>query len=257
MTILDCESVDSAYASIERILGIDRSKLEIVFNDIDLESIYQNDLHPDIPPDQYLFREVERITGSKGEYDQTCWFHLTRTADENTFRSGILPLGHQIDAIWQILYSLTDTQITRKQWDEFRTNICESGGHHSKLYALKVEDPMAWGPYAILVKEIAFRAKEVGAHDYFRVPEIVEDICVCFNEAFGFSLLEVFRSSTRPCIVKFTAPSRNDCLRKALFYLYHVHRKDKIVLDCSTCFNGKAIPVPAGSVLEVEFPDYP
>ena len=33
------------------------------------------------------------------------------------------------------------------------------------------------GPYAMLVKESAFRSSEIGNHDYLEFPEIVEDIC--------------------------------------------------------------------------------
>jgi len=41
MTILDCETVKSTYRSIEDIMGISRSKLNELFNNIDLEKYYK------------------------------------------------------------------------------------------------------------------------------------------------------------------------------------------------------------------------
>ena len=255
--ILDCESPDSAYVSVEQILGLNRSQLDELFTEIDLDSIYTTDSHPDIPADTYLFCEVMKCSRLDGEYQDDCWFHLTRTLESNRFDNGILPLGHCIDSIWEFLYSLIDRQISRQQWEQFRASLSKRGGHYAYLYNMKVNLPQYWGPYAILVKDIAFKAKEVGAHDYFRVPEIVEDVCICFGETFRVSLLDAFRSSTRPCIVKFTAPYRDDALKKALYYLYHVQREETLHIECSTCFDGKGNPIPADKILKVEFPTYP
>ncbi len=42
MKILDCESIDSIYASLESILGIKRPVFESVFDSIDLDVIYKS-----------------------------------------------------------------------------------------------------------------------------------------------------------------------------------------------------------------------
>ena len=68
---------------------------------------------------------------------------------------------------------------------------------------MKVRNPFHWGPYAMLVKEIAFVTDEVRNHDYLDAPEIVEDICFTFSDKYNFDLLRIFKSNTYPCIVKF------------------------------------------------------
>jgi hypothetical protein len=99
-----------------------------------------------------------------GKYDRTCWFHLTRTITANKFRQGILPLGQRLDAVWDFLYS--------------------------------VSDAMHWGPYALLIKDHAFKSEQIGNHDYFDSPEIVEDVCIYFTERHRFDLLAAFKNST-------------------------------------------------------------
>jgi len=54
-------------------------------------------------------------------------------------------------------------------------------------YNLKTSSSIHWGPYAMLVKEIGFN--DVGNHDYLRVPEIVEDICLSFQQQYGIEVM--------------------------------------------------------------------
>ena len=64
-------------------------------------------------------------------------------------------------------------------------------------YQLKTPDPFHWGPFAMLVRDVAFNAKAIGNHDYLWLPEIIEDI---FNGYYGkygvfihvFSLVAVY-----------------------------------------------------------------
>lgn len=57
---------------------------------------------------------------------------------------------------------------------------------------MKLASKQLWGPYAMLVREVAALSKEVGNHDYLDAPEIIEDIChvltvctilICWNDS--------------------------------------------------------------------------
>lgn len=257
MKVLDCESIDITYTSLENILEIKRSRLESLFDDLDLDSFYRENPHYPIWADDHLFSEVTKICDPTRPYDQTCWFHLTRTIEKNDFKDGILPLNRQIDSIWDFLYSLVEGKFSRRKWNEFRKNLLVGQSHDAFLYKMKTGDSMHWGPFAILVRDIAFRAEEVSNHDYLRAPEIVEDICNCFSDLLDFNLLDAFMRKTKPCIVKFIGPPRDDCLRAALFYLHNVRWNAGFSQDSNTCFNGQGSPIPANRILKIEFPNYP
>jgi len=78
----------------------------------------------------------------------------------------------------------------------------------------------------MLVKEIGFN--DVGNHDYLRVPEIVEDICLSFQQQYGIDLFHRYLSNTKSCIVKFYSENVKECyLYSALYYLYCIYRGGK------------------------------
>jgi len=183
MRALDCETVDSTYESLEQILGTSRSRLESVFERLDIESFYRANPHYPQPPEDLIFSEVRKVATLPGDYDRTYWFHLTRTIATNKFEQGILPLGERVEAIWDFLYSLARKHASVEEWRDFRRDM---GSHHdADLYSMKANDAMHWGPYALLTRDHAFKSEEIGNHDYFDAPEIVEDICICFTKNTG------------------------------------------------------------------------
>jgi len=261
MKILDCESIASMYASLESIFEIKRPVFESVFDSIDLDAIYKTQA-PLIPPTEYLFSEIiKRTRPTSLSFDCIHWFHLTRTLDGNDFKDGVLPLGQCIDSIWDFLYVLLDGKLSKQEWGDFRANgIVSSQNHYSYLYCLKTGDGAHWGPYAILIRDNAFIPDELSNHDYFRVPEIVEDICIVLQEHHGVDLLPAFTEKTRPCIVKFVDDdAKSYCLEAAPYHLYHVRKGDCCapVSPCTICFNGGGKRIPKSRILKIEFPNYP
>lgn len=254
MKVLDCESIDSTYESLEQILGVAKSQLESVFTGIDVESFYKsNPRHPQ-PPEELIFSEVSKVITLPGDYDRTCWFHLTRTAPSNKFEQGILPLGQYLDSIWSFLYSLAKRHVTPEEWDRFRQDM--GSDHHADLYEMKAHDPMHWGPYALLTRDHAFKPGEINNHDYLGAPEIIEDICICFSERYEFDLLGAFMRKTKPCIVKFFDGPRADCVSTAVYHLYNVHWRKSCSGQCNTCYDAEGVPVPPEHIMKVEFPKY-
>jgi hypothetical protein len=119
---------------------------------------------------------------------------------------------------------------------------------------MKVEDCFHWGPYAILIRDMAFCSSEVGNHDYLDVPEIVEDICVCFSEWADSDLLQVFRQHTRSCIVKFVVyEAKPEHLGVALYYLYCKENGIQLSIAANTCRNLCGQTVSPKHICSVEY----
>ncbi|MED4907488.1 hypothetical protein P9761_04355 [Brevibacillus centrosporus] len=256
MIVLDCETVGTMYESVESITGINRSDLEAFFSDFDMDKFYEEN------PDFYesgdgllllKIREMEKCNIQ--QIDAVNWFHLTRTYKGNSFNQGILSLGEGINHIWDILYELQKGHVSKEEWDDFRHNkFVESKSHSAWLYHLKLGDKFHWGPYAMLVREIAFVSEEVGNHDYLDAPEIVEDICHVFDGMYHCNLLERFRMETYPCIVKFQSNQSKDYyLGIVLNFLYYQYHGMEMSLHCNTCFDGKGESVTFEQILKVEF----
>ena len=256
---LDCETVETAVQSMEQILEIGRCTLIDLFQDLDIEGYRRKTGRSDLPPDGVVDEAVRRRIGSTARVEGVCWFHVTRVRSEEDFDRGLLPLGQQIDSIWSFLHDLVRDRVSEEEWAEFRHRLDRGSmkGHFAGLYREKVARQSHWGPYAMLVRDIAFRPRDAGNHDYFRTPEIIEDICKSFPTKYGIDLFAEFRAATRPCIVKFFEDRNADhVLRPALYYLYCAYRGFKLSDYCNTCFDGKGLAVPRDRLLKVEFPDY-
>jgi hypothetical protein len=248
MKILDCETVDSIYESLEQILGLTSSRLNTVLESFDVT----DNRHA---PEDLVFAEVEKLTGPTGNIDRTCWFHLTRTHAANRFTAGILPLGRSIDSIWMFLETLAAPWVSSSSWEEFRRDM--GSCHSANLYRMKVNDQSHWGPYAMLIRDHAFNAQVNGNHDYLSAPEIVEDICICFRKRYKLNLLTTFMEHTRPCIVKMIDEQpRKDCVAAAVYHLYNLLHGFDCSTHCSTCYDGEGIAVTPDRILTVEFPAY-
>lgn len=254
MKILDCDSLDSIYNSLKHIIGASREEiLELL--DFDIESYYESN------PGFYGTGDALLLNMLKNKYDaditinQTYWFHLTRTLEASDWSKGILPLQMMIDKIWECLFVLVGNGFSKKEWLSFKKDVESSYNHHSAhLYRLKVAGEIHWGPYAMLIKDIAFRADEVGNHDYLQIPEIVEDICTCFEDRYNDNLLLKYIKNTRPCIVKFISNGgKPTYIGNTLFFLYNSFHGLEMCMHCNSCFDNYGEPVSANSIKSIEF----
>jgi hypothetical protein len=142
--------------------------------------------------------------------------------------------------------------VSAQQWANFKDEIPrEAPG----IYEMKTMNPFYWGPYAILVRDLAFKPGEVGNHDYLSGPEIIEDICDCFERLYHLDVFKIFLQKTKPCIVKFIDRSiRTNYLRAALWHLYKIAWQEKCTDYCNDCFDGQGVTVRKDQILSVEFP---
>nr|WP_319374281.1 hypothetical protein [uncultured Methanobacterium sp.] len=240
-------------------IGIPIKELNDYLNNFDMENYYDKyDYHD--TGDSLLLDIIISKFKPVINFEYTCWFHLTRTSKFNTFNEGILPLNKNLDYIWNFLFHLLKDELTFKEWNIYRNDL-ENGnlkkedenifGFH---YRNKIKNSIHWGPYAMLIKDSAFKSKEMGNHDYLKIPEIIEDICYPFDNIYNFNLLDRYIKNTQPCIVKFKhSKFELDYLGAVLFYLYKICHNLKINIHCNTCFNGKGLKIHHNDILSVEY----
>jgi len=167
-----------------------------------------------------------------------------------------LPLRQQLPSIWDFLYRLLDGAISEQQWDNFKQDILGSPLWHAQIYHMRTENPFHWGPYAILVRDLAFKPEDVHNHDYFSGPEIIEDICYCFRQIYHLDVLKLFLQKTKPCIVKFIdGGTGTKYVRAALWHLHKIAWREKCTDYCNDCFDGRGVPVARDRILGIEFPN--
>jgi hypothetical protein len=243
MNILDCESINSTRQSLSQITRIDSSRID---------SFVQSYTESDVPssdgnPCSAILENFQSLNPNL-LFSHCYFFHVTRVFYNEDFKDGILPVTKSIDKIWNCLYDLVKQVINPKDWQILRTTIeseCET-------YKLKlVEDP---GPFGFLIREVAFRSTEVGNVDYFRIPEIVEDISACIPRHYNFNLAQLYQERTKPCIVKFSRDCEDrQCLATALYYLYSVRTQESFSNWLSYSFDGHGTMVPKERISKIEF----
>jgi hypothetical protein len=246
MTMLDCHNSTSAHRTISSILGLSLEELHAVVVSFRIDNDSSGPWTDDLLA--HVLTKAERV-----RHSGTYYFHLTRTQRPEAFYTGIEPLGHVLDRLWDSLGSLASPDIGRQDWTTFRgwLEIPGNGGDSGDLYRMKAEDSFHWGPYGALLRESAFQSAELGQHDYLAVPEIIEDICNAVGEEFGLDLLERFVASSTPCIVKFaTKDTETETLKTAVAYLWGV-LLDEPTLSGNYSHDA-AGPVPRDRVVAVE-----
>lgn len=250
--ILDCESFDSAAYSVSNAFNCSTNVLIELMSNSRIDEYFEEQVYLPFSFSQYLLLEVQGQLGNARPFDYVNWFHTTRTADGATFSDGILPLGNVLPKLHETLVSLVEDSFQR----EFLRDVLAKGLIPDWHYQNKTGNSMHWGPFGILVREVAFNANQLGQHDYLSMPEIIEDICNGIGNGIGMSLLKVFQSKLKPTIVKFSTKSEfNDtrCLEAALCYIRSMSLKRELDSNSVYCFNGNGKAVPSSDILYAKF----
>ena len=120
---------------------------------------------------------------------------------------------------------------------------------------MRIDNPQQWGPYAILVREAAFNTKEMGAWDYLKLPEIIDDICKKYQDEYGVSIREDVSVALKPCIVKFKSDYLDDdVIKAAIFYIYKKVHREKLSMDVHT-FDARGKVIPRKDILKIDYLD--
>lgn len=247
MRTLDCESIDSTYASIEEILRIGRPVLEEMLGNLDLHEACRK-AGGKTENEVLLDSVLQYARGTGPAFDRTCWFHFTRSHPRNSFSKGILPLGESLPYLWGFLLMLLPEDFPLEKWYEFARNPA------SGPYRARVNDPGSHGPFALLPREAGLSSRQSGIHDPLGAPAIVEDICSAFRTERGVDLLPSYLENTRPCVVGFIdGETRPEYLGAALHYLYRHLRGGPLPGDCRVDFDAGGEAIPPERIRRVEF----
>lgn len=255
--MLDCESNESALKSLAELYDVHVDTIKSVLGRIQADNAIAQYSGHDAPFEQVVFSVFNRLIGKNaGVISQVAWFHITR-ADRyrNSFSSdGIMPLRDNLPAIWDYLYSLVRDEISPADWIAFKGSMESSSSHWANLYRMKVGDKLHWGPFGFLVREISLVPEEVGNYDYFKMPEIVRDICAVFSETRPINLRARYQRATTPCIVKFCQNGGTpDLIVRTIYYTFCKIFEMGLSIDASTCFDGGGKRISPEQVLACEY----
>lgn len=247
---IDCESYESALASLSGVYGASSEDIKDYLSNFDLDSEYEKYKEEMDAGDLLQLKFNQQFGSPKYSVTGISWFHLTRTLEGTSFSEGILPLGAALPRLWDMLISIPKARIKRRRLEELRAN-----GVPNYHYKLTTSHKLHHGPFAMLVRESAFKSSEIGNHDYLRLPEIIEDICWGYKEQFKVGIQDEIMAALRPCIVKFEDRSgtRSDVIRPILRYCLCKARSEELHIHANTCFDGRDEAVPFESIQKIDF----
>ena len=251
MMTMDCHNRRSCLGSMSVIYDVPMTEIEEFLRDVDLDEHYKR-THPRALGDSEITRLFEQQFGRVSTpLERVYWFHLTRAAEGADFRDGILPLGQALDRVWETVLT-----VFRDPPEHNNLRLLRERGVPDWHYGTKVGQPLLGGPYAMLVRESAFRAREMGNHDYLWLPEIMEDICNGYREAYGHVIHERLCNALTPFIVKFwsTKMLGKNCVESAMYYLYSTAHEEELCDLANTCYDGANSRVPPERIVCVGVP---
>lgn len=252
--ILDCESAETALQSVSALFRISASEMASFLQTIDLESLYEANWRELPSADEYLFDLVVDKFRAPLMPKRVAWFHLTRTVRLANFAEGLLPLGEVLPKVWKMMIELAPDQVTKRNLRTMQAHRVEDF-----QYNYKAPDRFHWGPYAVLVRDVAFHSERLGQHDYLGIPEIVEDICNGYKKSYGVSIFHVYEQGLHPCIVKFLGDTSylDGCLRAAVSYAWSAAHRRRPTGDAIMCFDGNGCSIPPSDIVSIEFVNAP
>jgi hypothetical protein len=167
-----------------------------------------------------------------------------------TFEEGIHSLGAALEKIWETLAeALTDS---RKR---ARLRELKESGVPDYQFNSKTRNKLHHGPYAMLVRDSAFRASEMGNHDYLALPEIIEDICNGYELKYKERIHGEVARALRRCIVTFEVSERDSAylLKPSLYYCWCIAHNEELSLYANTCYDANGVTVPRSAIQSIEF----
>jgi hypothetical protein len=193
ITELDCESIESIYATLAYSSCIDEQVLQNFIAEISAEHCPPWD--SSITPEEYLYQEFEkRITVRCSSLTHVYGYHMTAMPESYaSYSDGLLPLNDALPKLWNILQSLLPD--IKSEIEDVRLNSKEL------QQKLKNRADEQQGPFGVLINPLISRQEN---KTFWKLPEIIEDIFNCFEDsrAAKYKLIQSFQSF----VVKFRKP---------------------------------------------------
>jgi hypothetical protein len=147
------------------------------------------------------------------------------------------------------MWSVARRHRTAQEWQAFRAYVeHDHPSHYAELYRTKVANPTQGGPFGFLIRDVPIYKATTGKgewHDYLRLPEIVEDVCMAFRESFDQDLTADYLAASRPCIVKFRATGGELDAAAALLYLCHSIQDVDLAFDLGVTYDAGGARIPS------------
>ena len=216
---LDGETRESALLSVSEILGLTCTNLTNFFMEFDLWDYVEKHGYGEEGPGNLLLKTLLMQIKCNWGFSHTAWFHMTRFLATEEFKEGLKTYSDAIDDIWDLLFEINPSDITRSEWDSFRmSKESDLSSNLGQYHYYRTNGVGQEGPYGILVPELRSGNPLIKQDHYLEeAPEIVTHIC----QSFGQNLLKEFQEKTKPCIVKFeTTDNELYLLSTALLYVY-------------------------------------
>ncbi len=250
MTAIDCESRESTLHSLAAIYEVEEEKkIDDFLRSLDIDRHYAEN-HPPCTADKEVLRLFEQaFNGPRVLPTKIYWFHLTRVLPSANFEDGIKPLSEALDGVWGTILS-----VFNETSHEEGLKALRSRGTGDDRYGVKLSSQVHGGPFAMLVRESAFRSEEMWSHDYLSLPEIMNDICDAYHHAYKVRIDEQLRAALVPCVVKFWSNKQiSGTIPAAMYYLYCTAHGRGLTIDANTCYDGGNEWVPPEQLVGIEF----
>lgn len=251
---LDCATRSSTEDSLVAAFGCTAKALRAFVSDPKAGPYFEKNWERLPEFERWVYQRACERLGQPRLPDEICWFHGTRVPGDTSFSEGLLPLGAWLPRLRaSVLATLGDADALREVGLAF-----DREGGFGMHFRSKLKQPIHWGPYAILVREVADNPRAVSQHDYLGMPEIIVDLCEDVRLASGLDLLANFEQRWKPAMVKFVAPTRSTssgefALATALCYLRDLALKGRPSTNSVWCFDGENNPIPPERILGVEW----
>lgn len=252
--ILDCQDEKAALTSVASYFGQPAEIISDIITSVNFSSLHEREADRYDYFTDFLFEYFSKKFGV-GTIDQIMWYHLSRSLNPESYYNGILPLNEILHQLQSDLYCLTKDRISNEEWIE----ICngKGAGFRKTRFDSKRKCRDHYGPYAMLVREIAFNSNQVGNHDYLRIPEIIEDMCMGMENEYGIDLIGKYIEKSIPVITKFRKVvidhgKDKNYIGTALCYLYCKLNNKRLSLTCNTCFCGYGEGIKAEDIISVD-----
>ncbi len=248
---LDCSSGEATKTSLASLFNCSEERLSSTLLMLDIESTYEEHFDDiDVPASQYLYNYVVEALGFHEQLAEVIWFHGTRTLRPSNLEEGILPLNQSKELVWETL-------ITSAPNDTVKGNLrsLKNNGVGNFQYNLRTSNHNHWGPYGVLVRDVAINAESVRHHNYLGMPELIEDIINEYRQEYNFCLTEHYTDTLTPTLIKFKASSNLSlgCIEAALGYLYTYVRGEPVNGLATMCIDKGGSPILPDDILEIEY----
>jgi hypothetical protein len=215
---LDCETRESALLSVSKIFGLTRTDLTSFFRQFDLWDYVEKHGCGSEGPGNLLLKTLLMQIECNWGFSHTAWFHMTRCLPTEEFKDGLKTYSGIIDDIWELLFDINPSDITRSDWNKLRMSMESDMSSNLGIYHdCRTRSDEQEGPYGILVPELRSGNPIIKQDHYLEeAPEVVSHICEKNSK-----LLAEYKKATKPCIVKFeTSDNELYLLSVALLYVY-------------------------------------